>query len=128
MSTIDALREGIRAMLKSHPALEKLNDGVRKADTVYVERYAKGRETGIGHEAGRRTQQNLWVALDAIRLSELEDIRHKIKPGYAEGERPGRNSNLEQIPGFRRAELVCFMPKTIEEVRRVIDTVAGRTR
>lgn len=128
MSTIDALREGIRSMLKSHPALEKLDDGVRKADTVYVERYAKGRETGIGHEPGPSTQQNLWVALEAIRLSELEDIRHNTKPGYAEGEKPGRNSNLEQIPGFRRAALVCFMPKTIEEARRVIEAVAGRSR
>jgi len=126
MSTIDALREGIRALLEGHPAVRELADPSLKAPhTKKIERYSCGADRGIGHEIGPAGQQNVWVPLGAIRLESLTDIPHVMKPGYGPDEKPGRNSNLEQIPGFRRAPVVCFMPRTVREAERIISAVAG---
>ncbi|MBI5164357.1 MAG: hypothetical protein HY985_10700 [Magnetospirillum sp.] len=126
MTTVDELRDGIRALLASHPAIRKLDeDGLRGADTLYVERYSYGVDRGIGHEARLKTQQNLWVHRDAVSLDWLKDIKHEVKPGYEKGQDPGRNSNLEQIPGFRQEPLICFYPKTLWEAVRVIQTAPG---
>jgi hypothetical protein len=126
MNPVDVLRDGIRALLQTHPAVSKLDDeGVRKADTVYMERYAYRSDRGIGHEAHLTTKQNLWVHRDAVQLDALQDIENEIKPGYEKGEAPGRNSNLEQIPGFKYAPLIRFSPKTIWEAARIIHAAAG---
>jgi hypothetical protein len=81
MSEVDELRAGIRALLSAHPALKKLDDeGLRGADTIYVERYAYASDRGIGHEAHLSTKQSLWVHQAAVCLDALNDIEHEVKP------------------------------------------------
>lgn len=122
MTATDSLREEIRSLLRTHPDLRKLDKPrIHDADTEYAERYSFGEARGIVHEARPKTQQNLWVQADAIRLDRLVDIRHD--PKYRDPKQ-GRNSNLD--PSFAREEpLIKFMPATAWEAARIIMEAVG---
>lgn len=124
MTAIDTLRDDIRSMLRSHPLLSELPPYTVKAtDTQKIERYAIGASNGIGHGFQPTTTQRLWVLASSVDLSRLPGIIPVRRKGYSAGEKPGRNSNLEQIPGFRYSELLRFSPKNLEEAEQILAEV-----
>jgi len=52
--------------------------------------------------------------------------RRLLRPFRLPGsEKLKQNSNLEQVPGFRYAEIVQFAPKSLWELARVTMTILG---
>ena len=126
MSETTALREAIRALLLSHPAIRLLDHNrSHLSSTDKMHRYVYGEDRGIGHEADLKTQQNLWVHANAVRLDRLADIEHDHR--YRDTSK-GRHSNLHVIPGFSGEPLIKFVPKTAWEAARIILEAVGDGR
>lgn len=122
----EALRRGIRHLLRQHPSIRPLDaTGIAQPGTKKLDRYLTDGDHGIAHEHNLSTMQHIWVRADAIDPAALPPMVHKPYPAHSPGEKPGRHSNLRQVPGFRHAALIRFTPQDMAEATAIIDAVAG---
>jgi hypothetical protein len=124
--TIEELKAGISALLDSHSGLSPMiSIRIAGDEPVKMRRFTfKGGEGAVAMEHNLKTQVNLWVRRNGIRLDRLKDVTHRIKPASTDGN-PGRHSNLEQISSFKGETLVCFTPETLWQAARILHEAAG---
>lgn len=118
--TAEELRNAIRALLASHPAISVSPAG----HTAHTERYLTAKGQPIGLEPDRVRHQNLWVRADSIRvhvLGDLESVAYE-KSKFPESK---PNHNLFREPAFTDCDLIRFMVTDLWQAVRVIREVAG---
>ncbi|KUM25980.1 hypothetical protein AU467_23585 [Mesorhizobium loti] len=77
----------------------------------------------------------IWCEADGVDLSRLSGLRPERRPGsetYATvgasgNQRYGRHSALQAFDRLHRGDALRFVPETIGEVDRILDTLAGRS-
>lgn len=122
----EALRQGIRDLLRRHPSIRPLDaTGIAQPGTKKLDRYLIDGDQGIAHEHNLATMQHIWVRADAIDPAALPPMVHKRYPAYHPGEKPGRHSNLQQVPDFRHVALILFTPQDMAQATAIIQAVAG---
>jgi hypothetical protein len=121
--SIDALRELVRHLLRSHPRIEPFAGD----HTTHLERYRTLSGQPIGHGFEPTTYQNIWVRAEAVPLHALEIIRHDPYDHRSFGESKP-NHHLFGIPEFNGVDLICFRVKRPWEAVRVIGELAGEAR
>lgn len=122
----DALRLAIRERLAKSPRFKPIPVAAHDdSHTVKMDRYIAENGQGIGHEHNLQTMQHLWTRADAVDLKALSGITNESYAPHRPDGKPGRHSNLAQIPGFADAPLIRFTPKTSDEAQRIIDAVLG---
>ncbi|MER8899103.1 MULTISPECIES: hypothetical protein [unclassified Mesorhizobium] len=118
--TGEKLREAIRALLTSHPAISVSSNG----HATHAERYVASNGAPLGFEPARIKHQNLWVRADSVRASRLSDI---ISEPYDHStfamSKP--NHNLFGEPAFKDTDLICFKLTDLWQAVRIITEVAG---
>lgn len=116
----EMLREGIRALLNSHPAVAPSRAG----HTVHLERYRTAGGANIGFEPERIRHQNLYVEASAVRLGSLSDIRHQLYwTANYQTSRP--NHHLFHKDAFGEVDIIRFEICDLWQSARVIAEVAG---
>lgn len=114
------LREAIRALLQSHPAISPSKAG----HATHAERYRTLDGANIGFEPERVRHQNLFVEASAIRLARLSDIQHQQYFATEYGtSKP--NHNLFHPDAFGTVDIVRFEIRSLWNAVRVIAEVAG---
>lgn len=118
--TAEELRNAIRALMVSHPAIADSPVG----HATHAERYLTTRGQPIGFEPERKTHQNLWVRRDSVRMHVLGDLDHLVydKAGFHESK---PNHNLFGEPAFKDCDLIRFRITSLWQAARVIREVAG---
>lgn len=118
--TSATLRDGIRALLSSHPAIAVSTVG----HTTHAERYVVDGKFPIAFEPDRVRHQNIWVRADSVRIGRLSDIKnipHDHKT-FSDG-KPNHHIFVE--PTFKDADVICFQVTDLWQAVRVILEVAG---
>ena len=116
----ETLREAIRALLQSHPAINPSKAG----HAAHAERYRTADGANIGFEPERVRHQNLYVEASAIRLVRLSDIPHQ-RYFAADFGTSKPNHNLFHPDAFGPVDIVRFEIRSLWNAVRVIVEVAG---
>ncbi|TIT66274.1 MAG: hypothetical protein E5W90_13015 [Mesorhizobium sp.] len=118
--TGEELREAIRALLASHPAISVSTKG----HATHAERYVASNGAPLGFEPARVRHQNLWVRADSVRTNRLNDIESEpYDHSIFAASKP--NHNLFGEPAFKDADLICFKVTGLWQAVRIIAEVAG---
>jgi hypothetical protein len=115
----ETLREAIRELLATHPAVHVSSSG----HATHAERYVTEDGAPIGFEPARVRFQNVWVRADSVRRSKLADIRNTPHDHRTfSASKP--NHNLFGETAFKDADLICFHVSDLWQAVRVIAEVA----
>lgn len=118
----DQLREAIRALFASHPAISPSPAGHK----AHAELYRTSIGLPIGFEPERKEHQNIWVRTDSVRPTSLGGItRSDYDHSTFHISKPNHNLFGEQ--GFRDTNLTCFKVTNLWDAVRVVAEVASRT-
>lgn len=116
----EELRNAIRALLISHPAISISGAG----HAAHAERYLTREGNPIGFEPDRVEHQNLWVTANSVRLHVLRDLDF-VEYDKAKFSDSKPNHNLFGEAAFKDADLVRFKVTSLWQAARVILEVAG---
>jgi hypothetical protein len=116
----EELRNAIRALLTSHPAISTSGAG----HAAHAERYLTSDGKPIGFEPDRVEHQNLWVTANSVRLHMLRDLDfvEYDKTKFSDSK---PNHNLFGEAALKDADLVRFKVTSLWQAARVILEVAG---
>lgn len=113
------------ARLKAIRDFLRAASGITKSsvpDAKYAERYVSPMGMPIVLEPRGLKYNRIWVRVDSVSLTSLDDIENKvfIKPSTKE-KRP--NHDLYPDPLMQNVDLICYHATTFSDAKRVIDTV-----
>jgi len=128
-SSNDQLRQGIRELIATSLSIAPIpGDRRTKPHTKKMDRYLVNGAYGLGHEHNHTQVQHIWVRADTVDRTALGDVECEVSIPMDDPKRTGRHSNLNQIPGFRRATLLKFSPSNMSEAKLVIEAAVKGTR
>lgn len=120
--TAEKLREAIRELFASHPAINPSPAGHK----THAELYRTTTGLPIGFEPARVKHQNIWVRADSVRSASLGGIdRTDFDHTQFHISKPNHNLFVEQ--GFKDADLICFKVTNLWDAVRIVAEIASRT-
>lgn len=115
----NVFRDVVTSTLRSHPAVRPHPD--KPDGTKYIHAYLTQNGRVLAHEVTHAGSQPIWVAQEGCRISAISDIPHEVRAA-----RTPRNSNLKRFPELKDGAAYRFLPRTQDDVLRIIETVCGR--
>ncbi len=117
----NVFRDVVTSTLRSHPAVRPHPD--KPDGTKYIHAYLTQNGRVLAHEVTHAGSQPIWVAQEGCRISAISDTPHEVRAA-----RTPRNSNLKRFPELKDGAAYRFLPRTQDDVLRIIETVCGRVK